>query len=244
MQPLTAHRLLRVWERGFDQDATGRALVMLAEARPGTRRDDLWNVPIGRRDADLLALRAATFGPQLEAITGCPSCGERLELGLSADQMHGPRHEDVSPPAPLQLGEFELALRLPDSTDLAAAARSADIDTARRTIAHRCITSARRCGAEMAPDGLPDELLPAVAAYLETADPGAALVVETCCPACGASWESAFDVADFLWSEIEAEALRLLRDVHRLARGYGWCEADILALSPLRRRAYLELLPP
>ena len=45
-----------------------------------------------------------------------------------------------------------------------------------------------------------------------------------------------------LWSEIHAWARQLLRDVHALARAYGWREADILALSPTRRGIYLELL--
>jgi hypothetical protein len=28
--------------------------------------------------------------------------------------------------------------------------------------------------------------------------------------------------------------------VHALARSYGWTEADVLAISPTRRRFYLE----
>ena len=46
----------------------------------------------------------------------------------------------------------------------------------------------------------------------------------------------------YLWHEVDAWALRLLRDVHRLARAYSWREADILALSPSRRQCYLDLL--
>ena len=41
--------------------------------------------------------------------------------------------------------------------------------------------------------------------------------------------------------EVEAEAMRLLRDVHVLARQYGWREADIIAMSPLRRQMYVEM---
>jgi hypothetical protein len=33
-----------------------------------------------------------------------------------------------------------------------------------------------------------------------------------------------------------------LRDVHELASAYGWRESEILALSPQRRQAYLELV--
>jgi hypothetical protein len=50
-----------------------------------------------------------------------------------------------------------------------------------------------------------------------------------------------FDVADYLWQELHAWAKDVLRSVHALAVAYGWREADVLALSPTRRRIYLEL---
>ena len=40
---------------------------------------------------------------------------------------------------------------------------------------------------------------------------------------------------------MHAWARRTLRDVHVLARAYGWREADVLALSPTRRQIYVEL---
>jgi hypothetical protein len=61
------------------------------------------------------------------------------------------------------------------------------------------------------------------------------------CGECGALTAAALDVPALLWAEVEAQATRLLHDVHALARGYGWSEADVLALSPRRRAAYLEL---
>jgi hypothetical protein len=51
-----------------------------------------------------------------------------------------------------------------------------------------------------------------------------------------------FDIASFFWTEIAAEAKRLLGEVHILASAYGWREADILSLNPLRRRFYLEAI--
>jgi len=41
---------------------------------------------------------------------------------------------------------------------------------------------------------------------------------------------------------LSARARRLLRDVHELARAYGWSERDILELSLTRRLAYRLLL--
>ena len=50
------------------------------------------------------------------------------------------------------------------------------------------------------------------------------------------------DIGEFFWRELTVQAKRLLREVHLLARGYGWREADVLALHPRRRQAYLDLL--
>ncbi len=52
----------------------------------------------------------------------------------------------------------------------------------------------------------------------------------------------AFDIVSFLWNELNAWAIRTLREVHILASAYGWSETDILAMSPWRRQFYLEVL--
>jgi hypothetical protein len=62
------------------------------------------------------------------------------------------------------------------------------------------------------------------------------------CSACGGAWDRPLDIGQFLWDEISAEAHRLAREVHALARAYGWSEAEILGLSPRRRQLYLELV--
>jgi len=51
-----------------------------------------------------------------------------------------------------------------------------------------------------------------------------------------------FDIVSFFWSEICVQAKRLLREVHILARAYGWREADILSMSAARRQLYLEMV--
>jgi hypothetical protein len=69
-------------------------------------------------------------------------------------------------------------------------------------------------------------------------DPGAVTELRLSCPACGRDYVVSFDIASFLWSEIEAKAPRLLLEVHDLASAYGWAEAEILALAPWRRSFY------
>jgi hypothetical protein len=74
------------------------------------------------------------------------------------------------------------------------------------------------------------------------ADSQADVRINLSCPACEHQWQAAFDVLSFFWSEITAWAHRILSDVHALAYAYGWREADILNMSPRRRRYYLTLL--
>ena len=45
----------------------------------------------------------------------------------------------------------------------------------------------------------------------------------------------------FLWNDVDRWARALFGTVDTLARAYGWREADVLALSPRRRRVYLNL---
>ena len=233
MAGLTAAQVVRIWERGAALDQTERPLAVLAEAAPGASHGELASLSIGRRDRRLLALREATFGPRFQALGSCAQCGERLELAFSAADVHA-EADEVEPPGPLNLGESAFEIRLPDSTDLAAARQCSTIAVARQALARRCLGSA--------PEFVPDELIPEIARRLEASDPGADITLGASCPACSTRSELVFDIASYFWTEIEAEALRLFRDVDRIAQSYGWREADILALSRFRRHAYLELL--
>ena len=85
------------------------------------------------------------------------------------------------------------------------------------------------------------EEITALADSMAAADPQANIDIGMTCAGCDHHWACAFDIASFLWREIDAWARRTLRDVHTLARAYAWSEQDILALSPTRRQVYLEL---
>ncbi len=84
-------------------------------------------------------------------------------------------------------------------------------------------------------------LLDEVERQLEALDPAADLELAMTCGACGHAWQTSLDVGALVWEEIDGRAAAVLGDVHRLALAYGWSERAILALSPQRRAAYLEL---
>jgi hypothetical protein len=220
MRALTATQLLRVWERGAGSHPPDRAVIILSEAETDASLEQLSSLPIGIRDRRLLSLREATFGPQLRALLSCGSCGERLELDLSAAELqHQAASEGGTGSERVQVGDVALEVRSPNSADLIAASQCADSGSAARLIGQRCVVGAWRGDAPIDPQAVPDTVLPQVARCLEDIDPGGDVTLASSCPACGARVEAAFDVASFFWAEIEAEALQLFRDVHSLARG-------------------------
>lgn len=242
MRVPSAAQLLETWEGALSQSPAQRALSLLAAAEPELAHEALAALPLGRRDARLLQLREHLFGGQLQLVVPCPHCGELIESQLGAAELGFDGEPALEPTHRVQLHGYTLGFRPPASTDLIALAGESDAGRARERLLDRCVLEARGPdGQAMAAGALPQAVLAELAVHMESADPGA--VVELCfdCPACHHSWRDVFDIASFLWREIHAWAQRTLRDVHVLARAYGWREPDVLALSATRRQVYLEL---
>ncbi|WP_433727439.1 hypothetical protein ACQP2Y_12405 [Actinoplanes sp. CA-051413] len=232
MAAITEGELLAAWEAALGRPAVARALALAGAA---CRRDpaELSDLPLGRRDALLLDLRERCFGPQLSSETSCPRCAERLELMLDVADIRVPVEEAPDDRCHVEVAGVEVEFRLPTSGDLLALG-SAGGD-ARRRLLETCVVE-RSAGSE----ALSDEILAGVAARLPVADPQADVVLSLACWSCGHEWDAPFDVAAYLWMEVDAYARRLLFDVHSLASAYGWSEAEVLAVSPARRRFYLD----
>jgi hypothetical protein len=241
MRPLSATELLDVWERGAAEHPAGRALALLAASCPDEAADALAALSVGARDALLLRLRAWTFGPRLSCVGECPGCAQRLEFGLEVSDLLVSGAGGAAGELTLAAEGFEVRFRLPDSSDLIAVGRGG-AGVGRRRLLDRCLLSAARAGVEVSAADLPDEVLEAVAAEMGRADPQADVQLSLTCPDCGHRWESPFDIVSYFWGELHAWAQRVLREVHALALAYGWREADILALSPLRREIYLQMV--
>ena len=131
-----------------------------------------------------------------------------------------------------------MRFRLPNSHDLAAVSGSSDPTAARVLLLERCL-AARKAGQPVPASTLPTGVVEAVEARMSKLDPQGETILELRCAACGHQWRAALDIGRFFWQELAAEARRLLREVHLLASAYGWGEAEILALTPARRDAYL-----
>lgn len=235
MRPeLTEAQLLRVWETGDGQAPPVRALLLAAAAAPGEPVADL---TLADLNALLLDLREGSFGAALPCAVDCPNCDEPLEVSVATDELRAPRPRNVpSPrrdPATLMAEGYEVLYRALTGRDLLAVDPASPV--ARRTLLSRCVVDTTP-----AADDLPEGVLETVAQRLADLDPGADTVVPLTCPYCRHAWAAALDVADYLWAEVEGYARRLLHEVHTLACVYGWSESEVLAVSPARRRYYLE----
>ena len=221
-----------------------RALTLL-EACSCAERQTLANLPIGQRDARLLAIFEHLFGPAINAFAQCPACAERLEYSLSTQDLAVRSSTTVDETAlTLQSGELTLRLRLLNSLDLAAASQCADSTTARRMLMERCVLEASQNGVALPVPALPESAVQEVAARLADLDPQAEMLVNLTCSACSHRWQVILDIEHFLWAKLTALAKRLLREVHVLARAYGWSEPEILGLSSVRRQCYLDMVSP
>ncbi|MEU4427301.1 hypothetical protein AB0F81_42315 [Actinoplanes sp. NPDC024001] len=229
--------LLAVWESGLAAAGSRRTVLLHTLARDGDP-EELLATPVGRRDGDLLRLRRALFGERLTGRLACARCGEELEFDVDVTQLLS-AVTDPPPAVTVTHGGWRVTARPPTSGDLLAVA-GVPAGTARSALLARCLQASDRDGtptAQPLPDGVADRLIAALA----EADPGADLRFTVPCVGCGAACAAPLDIGTYLWAELDAWARATLLDVHLLAVTYGWSEAEILAISPTRRRYYLEL---
>jgi hypothetical protein len=226
--------------------------MLLHAACPDISLDELADLRIGERDSKLITLRGLTFGQRFAATTSCPDCGETVELNLNLDDFKVP---DLPPTDAiiaqsddgsmlLHTMDFDIRFRIPNSLDVVDAIENSSLktDEARRSMLQNCILSLKQNGRDVSIDKLPQKVLQSIEHQMELADPLSDIQLDLTCPTCSHHWQALFDILTFFWSEIDTWARRILVQVHLLASAYGWSESEILAMSPLRRQWYLELI--
>jgi hypothetical protein len=239
MRALRSSEILEVWEAGRERSPLDRALLFLAAARPDRTLEELERLSIARRDAELLELRERTFGPRLAVFAACERCGARADLECSTRELRA----DGAPSADefrFEADGWSVRYRIPTSLDLAEALALGDPEAASRTLFGACVLEVSRGDGPRKPDSLPPELKGRIEEAMAESGQAAETVFRFLCPACGSPGRVVLDVASVFWEELSAQARRLLLEVHVLASAYGWSEAEILSLSPVRRQAYLE----
>jgi hypothetical protein len=234
MLNISAAQMLAAWEESTRAAPPLRWLALLGGAS-GLDRNEIAALTIGQCDALLLDLREQLFGTRLECETRCPQCAERLEFAVATQSLRvaasEPRHE----PQPLAIDGVRIAVRAVTVADVEACAGATTPEAAVQVLLTRCIEPV-----ELADATLDTAHLEAIEQRMAGLDPQADLRIDLACPQCARGWSEPFDIGSFLTREMHAWAQRVLDEIHVIAAGYGWSESDILALSPARRRHYVE----
>jgi hypothetical protein len=241
----TVDILLAAWERGkAEPQPIGRTLALLGIACADLSPSAMTELSIGARDTLLASLREELFGGKVDALAVCPGCKQRVGLSFQLSDICA--HEDPQSSGLLAVswGQYEVEFRLPNSRDLLALNGQDDLESKRKRLLERIVLQAQTMGRPVAATDLPEEMIAIMESEIEGADRGAEVSLKLRCESCGHEWIALFDIAAFLWQELDASVVRLLWDVHTLARAYAWSESDILAMTPFRRNAYLEMLSP
>jgi hypothetical protein len=241
MRPLSGTVILEVWERSVRGGPTEAALELLAFACQESQ-EQLADMPLPERDRRLLELRHITLGTQLSGCSRCPACEQLVEFDLrTTDLLGGAGKQQSEKEIEVEEGDLYMKFRMPSSRDLLAV-EYLEGELARRKLTERCLLEVSRRGRNIAVDSLQQGEIELLGERMREVDPHSEILLNLHCPECGQGWEKLFDIASFFAAEIEIQARRLLSQVHCLARAYGWSEGEILAMSPERRSAYLEML--
>lgn len=197
---------------------------------------------LAERDRALASLHRRVFGDRIAAARRCGVCGEMFEVAFSLAELA----ESVGrgdPPAEIEAlldqGRVRLTsghtVRAVTGRDEAAVASIAlrDPEAAADSLAARCV--------ESGPEGVPvpadvlDRVLEWLAPVLDVDLVGS-------CPECGAQQETAFSVEHWLVAALAQGRRQLLREVHLLARAYGWSLAGVLELGRGERQALAAMV--
>jgi len=244
LKPLTTAETLQVWEEAAGLSPFEKPLRLLAIACSVNDLNQLSHLSIGERDARLLQLREWMFGNTLRNKVSCPKCTEIIEWETDTKDLHLQSFTPSFSVREFSLNEegYSIQFRLPDSLDIARINRRDSEEAIYRKLISNCIVTIDKDGQQYSPADLPGSVLEALDRKMGEEDPQADLRVNLTCPACRHTWETYFDIAGYLWSEINNWAQRLLQEVYLLAKAFSWSERDILAMSAQRRHLYLKML--
>jgi hypothetical protein len=226
-------QVVSAWEAAAALPPVARGVALLERAGLVDDLDAGLDLPVGESAALAARLYADAFGDVVDGLVACAECAMVLDVTVPLRALpaaHGDATTVVAPDG------RELRVRAPTTRDLLAAGDRAD---PARALLAACVSAPG--GAPASADELGDEALGLVDGAAEDLAGAAAIVVRATCPECGADVAASVDVGALLWDRVARAAGEALDEVAELAAAFGWSEADVLALTPLRRAAYLVL---
>ncbi len=230
-----------------------RCVTQLA-GRDCAGADAFRDLSMGDREALLLHVRRMTFGERIDCLLSCPACAERMDFqldskGLIVSAAEPPQHQ-YDEEFLLEGIRFRVKFRVPTGGDVETSVRSAGCvpDAAVRALVIRCVEWVHRQTEQGEGDVAvpaaewPASLVAQLSTRMAELDPQAEIKLQLECPMCGHEFAAFFDTSDFFFRELREREQRLYEEVHQLALSYHWSEADILRMTPRKRKLYLDLL--
>lgn len=214
--PMDPRQLLEAWTLAQDMPSHARVGALAAVLANHASSAD--QSPTGR---DRALARLLQLAGQ-EALADCPACGATIALRLPEALLEEPALPVAT------LAGVPLPIRVPTNADIQAVSGTDD--------------PAHRLAERLAGRPLDAEGARVVAEALVAADPLIDPAIGCRCPACNADVTLDLDTGRYALTLIERQVRGLFAEINVLAQGYGWSEADILALPPSRRAHYCGML--
>ena len=230
----------------------------------------VWTLPLSDRDRLVAALHQHCFGDAIESTLTCTSCQQRYELRFSLQallddtderareahrrlreggRLDGPgfeaegallraaptREAAASPHLVYEFGAG-LRFRAPVADDERALAQSEQADGS--WLLERCLVREAKQGGPQ----LGTAEIQLLEQALDQLAPILSLQLEAQCTECQAVQQAHFDMAGYFLAQLSRERPLLIREIHCLARAYGWSHSEILELPRSLRQAYVALV--
>ncbi|WP_118136805.1 hypothetical protein [Oceanicella sp. SM1341] len=212
---------------GAEQAALGLARALVCRLSRGGAEIALEDLTLAEFDALLAHLACALVSPVLTCETGCPACGTRFEFALD-------------------LPALQAALAAEAAGVSVVAGIATDPVSGRRfrlpRLRDQALLRAEGPEAWLRSLLLEGPFAPELEAEIARAAPVLTQDVQAACPECGRAGPVRFDIARYLVDSLAGEAGFLWREVHLVARAYGWALAEILALPREVRRRLAALV--
>lgn len=209
-----------------EADLLDLAVVDIGGVAPTPERLDA--LTLGDRTRLMLAVLVASYGAPVELLLSCGSegCDETYELPLDVRAIL--EGASVAPDSfAFQVGDAEVSVTLPTGADMIALAKTATTTSA--ALFARC-----------APGSTPD-MWEGIENEMARRDPFAEVYFATTCDACGAEVRGLLDPLVLVNNEMRSYG-NVMVEIDRLARSYGWSDAQLGAMTAHRRRLYLAAL--
>lgn len=231
--------LLSLWERALPLPGAAREALLAHDdaAAPAAT--------VGSQRLRLIERLHQRVGARFPLTSRCPACGEDAAFAVDSAALLDALTPVSDAPTEHALDHdgWRVRFRLPAPHEIEVGEHGldADADAFVQRLLECCVIDVRDHGALCAVSALPEPVLAALSLRMDALDPAAHIGFELDCPACQHHWTAPFDPGRALWSLLQRDAERLLLDIDDLAQRYGWSEHQILALTPTRRQAYLQL---